>query len=238
MVHGEAGVGKTRLLEATVEEARGRGIEVLHGTCVHFITSVVPYGALMLALRSWQAEGRQSLPDNFARLLAAADPNRQAETAGTTSMLTALDEVLRTICSERPVLLVVDDLQWADNATLDFLAYVLAGLGRQRLGLLLAYRDEDRRGRDSLEQWLGDASRMPGVHQHVLGRLDQEDTARLVSALLDRATTPSSLVRCMSGPAATRTSPSCWYAICRPEATCPHTCPTTSRTRWQLDGGR
>ena len=128
--------------------------------------------------------------DNFARLLAAADPNRQAGAAGTTSMLTALDEVLRTICSERPVLLVVDDLQWADNPTLDFLAYVLAGLGRQRLGLLLAYRDEDRRGRDSLEQWLGDASRMPGVHQHVLGRLDQEDTARLVSALLDRATTP------------------------------------------------
>ena len=61
-------------------------------------------------------------------------------------MLTALDDVLRAICSDRPLLLVVDDLQWADNASLDFLAYVLAGLGRQRLGLLLAYRDEDRRG--------------------------------------------------------------------------------------------
>ena len=81
LLHGEAGVGKTRLLEATVEEARERGIEVLRGTCVHFTTSVVPYGALVLALRSWQAEGERALSDGFARLLAAADPNRQAETA-------------------------------------------------------------------------------------------------------------------------------------------------------------
>ena len=110
LVHGEAGVGKTRLLEATVEEARDRGIEVLLGTCVHFTTSVVPYGALMLALRSWQADGGGALPDNFARLLAAADPNRQAETAGPASMLTALDDVLRAICSDRPVLLVVECL--------------------------------------------------------------------------------------------------------------------------------
>ena len=124
----------------------------------------MPYGALILALRSWQADGGGALPDDFARLLAAADPNRRAET-GPASMLTALDDVLRTICAERPVLLVVDDLQWADNASLDFLAYVLAGLGRQRLGLLLAYRDEDRRGRDALEQWLGDTSRMPNVQQ-------------------------------------------------------------------------
>ena len=190
LVHGEAGVGKTRLLEATVEEARDRGIEVLRGTCVHFTTSVVPYGALMLALRSWQADGGGALPDNFARLLAAADPNRQAETAGPASMLTALDDVLRAICSDRPVLLVVDDLQWADNASLDFLAYVLAGLGRQRLGLLLAYRDEDRRGHDALDQWLGDTSRMPNVDQLFLERLDREDTERLVSTLIDRATTP------------------------------------------------
>ena len=143
----------------------------------------------MLALRSWQAEGGGALPDDVARLLAAADPNRRAET-GPASMLTALDDVLRTICAERPVLLVVDDLQWADNASLDFLAYVLAGLGRQRLGLLLAYRDEDRRGRHALEQWLGDTSRMPNVQQLFLERLDREDTERLVSTLIDRATTP------------------------------------------------
>jgi DNA-binding CsgD family transcriptional regulator len=190
LVHGEAGVGKTRLLEATVEEARERGIEVLRGTCVHFTTSVVPYGALMLAVRSWQAERGRALPDDFARLLASADPTRQAETVGSASMLTALDDVLRTICSERPVLLVVDDLQWADNASLDFLAFVIAGLGGQRLGLLLAYRDEDRRGHDALEQWLGDTGRMPNVQQHLLERLDREDTALLVSTLLDRATTP------------------------------------------------
>ena len=61
LVHGEAGVGKTLLLEATVEEARERGIEVLRGTCVHFTTSVVPYGALVLALRSWQADGGGAL---------------------------------------------------------------------------------------------------------------------------------------------------------------------------------
>ena len=190
LMHGEAGVGKTRLLDVTVDQARRDGIEVLRGTCVHFTTSVVPYGALMLALRSWQAEGGQALSDDFAPLLAAADPNRQAVTSGSGSMLTALDEVLRAICSQRPLLLVVDDLQWADNASLDLLAYLIAGLGRQRLGLLLAYRDEDRRESRALEQWLGDTRRMPAVRLAPLDRLDQEATGQLVAEVLDRATTP------------------------------------------------
>ena len=190
LMHGEAGVGKTRLLDVTVDQARRDGIEVLRGTCVHFTTSVVPYGALMLALRSWQAEGGQALSDDFAPLLAAADPNRQAVTSGSGSMLTALDEVLRAICSQRPLLLVVDDLQWADNASLDLLAYLIAGLGRQRLGLLLAYRDEDRRESRALEQWLGDTRRMPAVQLAPLDRLDQEATGQLVAEVLDRATTP------------------------------------------------
>ena len=190
LMHGEAGVGKTRLLDLTVDQARRDGIEVLRGTCVHFTTSVVPYGALMLALRSWQAEGGQALSDDFAPLLAAADPSRQAVTSGSGSMLTALDEVLQAICSQRPLLLVVDDLQWADNASLDLLAYLIAGLGRQRLGLLLAYRDEDRRESRPLEQWLSDTRRMPAVRLAPLDRLDQEETGQLVAKVLDRATTP------------------------------------------------
>ena len=118
-------------------------------------------------------------------------------------MLTALDEVLRTICSERPMLLVVDDLQWADNASLDFLAYVLAGLGGQRLGLLLAFRDEDRRGRDALEQWLADTSRMPDVQQVLLERLDRDDTERLCRRCSTGPRHPSWPATCLSGPAAT-----------------------------------
>jgi predicted ATPase len=74
LVHGEAGVGKTRLLEATVEEARDRGIEVLRGTCVHFTTSVVPYGALMLALRSWQADASSRRPTPTGRPRPPARP--------------------------------------------------------------------------------------------------------------------------------------------------------------------
>ncbi|MEP6630023.1 MAG: AAA family ATPase [Lapillicoccus sp.] len=190
LIHGEAGVGKTRLLEAAVEDARRDGVEVLRGTCIHFATSTVPYGALVLALRSWQAEPGHAQVDDFARLLAAADPTRQAESAGPSTTLTALDDVLRALCTARPVLLVVDDLQWADDASLDFLAYVLAGLGHQRLAVVLAFRDEDRHHSHAFESWLSDTSRMPMVRRLRVERLDEEDTGDLVSALLDRATTP------------------------------------------------
>lgn len=190
LLHGEAGVGKTRLLDWTVDDARRQGVEVLRGTCVHFTTSVVPYGALILALRSWRADRDSAPPDDFARLLAAADPNRQAAQAGASSTLTALDEVLRGICAQRPVLLVVDDLQWADAASLDFLAYVLAGLGHQRLALVLAFRDEERHTSHALETWLNDTGRMPAVQQMPVGRFDEEATGHLVSALLGRATPP------------------------------------------------
>jgi DNA-binding CsgD family transcriptional regulator len=188
LLHGEAGAGKTRLLDVTVDEARRRGVEVLRGTCVHFATSVVPYGALTLALRSWKAAHRPAFRDDFAVLLAAADPHQQ--TAGSSSMLRALDEVVQAICAQRPVLLVVDDVQWADDASLDFLAYVIAGLEDQRLGLLLAFRDEDRRDSPALEGWLRDTSRMPTVGQLLVEGLDEDATGQLVTALTDGAVTP------------------------------------------------
>ena len=66
-------------------------------------------------------------------------------------------------CAERPVVLVVDDLQWADRATLDVLMWVMAGLAHRRLVVVGTLRRGEVGPGDPLARWLADVRRLPGV---------------------------------------------------------------------------
>ncbi len=87
-------------------------------------------------------------------------------------------------CRQRPVVLVVDDLQWADQSSLDVLMYVLAGLAGRRLAIVTTVRAGEEG--DPLRRWLADVRRLPGVGELHLDRLDRVATGEQIAGLLGR----------------------------------------------------
>ena len=158
VVHGEAGVGKTRLVREVLAEQDAR---VLWGTCVHFGASTLPFAPLVVALRPCLP----GLDDDLEQV----------------RLIPVLDAALERLAAERPTVLVVDDLQWADVSSLDALAYVVASFRGQRLAVIATCRDEHRPDGHPLHGWLADLRRMAGFEELQLDRLDLAGTERLVA---------------------------------------------------------
>lgn len=192
VVHGEAGVGKTRLVRE-VCKADGVGeLEVLWGTCVHFGAASLPFAPVVGALQTWlaridDAERGEVLAgaEELVRLLPTLG-GRPADEPG--RLLPVIDRVFNRIAAQRPTIVVVDDLHWADVSSLDVLAYLISGFRDQRLLLVATCRDENRPDGHPLHGWLADMRRMPGFTEMHLDRLDLEGTEQQVAGLLGRTT--------------------------------------------------
>ena len=185
VLEGEAGTGKTTLARELREAADGRGFTTLWGACVHFASARIPYVPLVRATDDW-AEGRQAgdpLVDVANRLFA-----RPVGELGEPDVVRSTERLLRSLATAAPTVFVVDDLQWADTATLDALAFVASGLVHRRLGLLLLLRAEDRPVGSLLHEWLADLRRLEGVAELTLSRMSQDETLEQVAALREAAT--------------------------------------------------
>lgn len=164
VVHGEAGVGKTRLVREVLAEREAAC--VLWGTCVHFGASTLPFAPLLVALRDALPEGEE--PPDGDRFIPAVDAE------------------LERLADQRPTVLVVDDLHWADVSSLDALAYLVASFRGQRLAVVATCRDEHRPEGHPLHAWLADLRRMPGFAELHLDRLELVDTGELLTQVAGR----------------------------------------------------
>jgi predicted ATPase len=167
LVHGEAGVGKTRLVREVTEAYRAGGGEVLWGTCVHFGAASVPFAPVVQALDRWAQEVDPSVrssvlegADELAKLLPSIGVG--AADVPSSRLLPVVDRVVQRIATGQPTVLVIDDLQWADISSLDSLAYLIAGFRAQNLALVVTIREEDRPIGHPLHGWLADVRRLPG----------------------------------------------------------------------------
>ena len=146
---GEPGIGKTRLAQEALSLARARGFTVLEGQA-YPLEAGLAYSPVLDAfrplLRSLDAS-RQSallggLPD-LGRLfgglnLPAPDPLGDPALEKT-RLFEAVSRFLDRLARERPVALFIDDLHWADPASLELLHYLARGLSEQSVLLLAAY---------------------------------------------------------------------------------------------------
>jgi len=194
LVHGEAGVGKTRLVREVTEEFRAGGDVVLWGTCVHFGAASVPFAPVVQALDHWAQEvdpGVRSSVLEGAEELANLLPSMGigSPDVPASRLLPVIDRVLQRIAKGQPTVLVIDDLQWADASSLDSLAYLITGFRGQNLALVVTIREEDRPVGHPLHGWLADMRRLPGVIELALARLDPAECTEQIAALLGR--TPS-----------------------------------------------
>ena len=161
---GEAGVGKTCLVRAACAEASGTP-DVLWAPCLPLGRDAAPLLPLRAALR-----GRGVLAEN---------PTLRDVPA-------AVDAWLDVASAQRSVVLVVDDLHWADRATLDVLMYALAGERPRRLAVLATVRTDTSGVVRPLRRWLADVRRLPAVSEMAVGRLDRAGTAEQLGQLLGR----------------------------------------------------
>ena len=173
-VSGEAGVGKTALVRAACGQMADV-VDVFWATCLPLSSPSIPFLPLLSALREWTAgHPNDVLPPPLGRL--GAMNNRDVPLL--------FDGWLQQVSRRRAVVLVVDDLQWADRSTLDVLMYVLAGLVDTHLAVIATVRAGEQSDTDPLQAWFADIRRFPRMDELRLGRLDRVGTRDQVAQLM------------------------------------------------------
>jgi DNA-binding NarL/FixJ family response regulator len=186
---GEAGIGKSRL----AEEATAGTDSVLRGAAV--AGSTVPYGPVVAALRARLREDPEALagcgpllPHLALLLPELGEPAPESDRA---TIFEAIRCALAHLSAERPATIVLDDLQWSDETTLELLA-ALAGPLRQMPVLVIGAYRSDGLPRDHRLRWLrNELRRDGGLEELALQPLDREQVAELLAALLAERPSPA-----------------------------------------------
>jgi DNA-binding CsgD family transcriptional regulator len=135
LIGGKAGIGKTALVEALLPEAQEQGALVLVGRC-YDLAETPPYGPWAEALAPYPAD----LPPPPATLTRAGQGVAVASQA---ALFQQVREALAALAARRPLLLFLDDLHWADPASLDLLRHLARGLAALPVLLLATYRADE-----------------------------------------------------------------------------------------------
>jgi DNA-binding CsgD family transcriptional regulator/tetratricopeptide (TPR) repeat protein len=169
LVSGEAGIGKTRLGSELATRARDAGFEVLLGHSIDLVGTELPYQPFIEALRPLGA-------------LRQVDP-----AAG--SQLGAFEETLALLtdrAGSAPVLLVLEDLHWADTSTLDLVVFLAHNLDDRPILLLATFRADEPASDERMRRLADGARRSGSALVLELEPLDGEELAELLAAHADR----------------------------------------------------
>ncbi len=193
LLGGDAGVGKTRLLSELGDRALGAGWRVLVGHCLDFGDSSLPYLPFTEAFGRLAADGAglaKSLIEAspaIARLMPArrllADADEPAEPTDRAALFDAVHGALERLGQVAPLLLVVEDVHWADRSTRELLTFLFTRQFGAPVAVLASYRSDDLHRRHPLRATLAEWARLPGVTRLQLRPLDHPDTRTLVRAL-------------------------------------------------------
>ena len=91
--------------------------------------------------------------------------------------------LLRTLDQDSPVVLVVEDMHWADRSTLDLVSYLARNLGTSRVLLLATYRSDEMRRSHALRPVLAELGRLPNVERVDLVPLAEPEVVELLTAI-------------------------------------------------------
>jgi DNA-binding SARP family transcriptional activator/tetratricopeptide (TPR) repeat protein len=196
LLAGEPGIGKSRLLGALAAAARARGGVVLYGRAFE-AEMVRPYGAWIDALRSAPLDGLAApLQRELAPLLSELGP----APAGSGGRTRLFDAVLQFLAGRgaggAPTALLLDDLQWIDEASAALLHYVARAAGGSRLLCACAARPGELADSVAGRRLVRALGRERRLCQLDLTPLSEEATAELVRQLdpgLDPTSSPSAL---------------------------------------------
>ncbi len=194
LVEGEPGIGKTRLVEELAAEATAQGMTVLWGRAFEggAAPAFWPWLPPLRALVAQPPAGVEIGPE----LRALASSTGDDGGAGTGSdrtrfqLFDAVTALLRGSAGERPVVVVLDDIQWADPASLELLGYLSGQLVDSPVLLACTVRQLEVGRNDAVVETLATLSRVPATRRIQLGGLSLGATTELVASATGREVEP------------------------------------------------
>lgn len=186
LIAGEAGVGKTRLVEEILRES-----DVLTLSAAPAQAGEPPYGPLVAVLRSYL----RAVPDGLAECgpllsyLAVLLPELgvPAKETDRRTLFAAIRSALTAVAARGPTSVFLDDLQWADSTTLELLPAIAASTDQEPLLLLGAYRSDELRRGHPVRRLRGELRRAGRLRELVIQPLEADQTAVLVEQVLGQA---------------------------------------------------
>jgi len=197
LIGGEAGIGKTTLVEDLTIEAEERGCLVLWGHA-YDLSVTPPYGPWLEIFRRYRdlASDLPSLPDVIF------DAEALARAGSQEALFANVTDFLAAVATHRPLMLVLDDVHWFDQASLDFVRFLARQVANQRILLVATYRSDELHRRHPLYDLLPllvreasaerlDVGRLAATGHHALiasrYALDDRDQERLAAYLTSHA---------------------------------------------------
>jgi tetratricopeptide (TPR) repeat protein/transcriptional regulator with XRE-family HTH domain len=197
LIEGEPGIGKSRLMREVTCYADGLGVPVLATSCYE-IERAVPFQPVIdLAMRALDlapaAELRKLAPVSFAELAVLVPevgerfpdlPKLSSDfpEARRARLARAVAQLLEAVGGGRPSIIMVDDIQWADEATAQVLHYLARRTGGWPVLVIYAFRDEDLGSDEQLARLIESLRREANANHLRLSRLTYADTESLVAA--------------------------------------------------------
>lgn len=200
LIEGEPGIGKSRLLREVAQYAHAQGLPTLTTNCYE-IERAMPYQPVIdLVTRAFDRVSAAALrtlaPVSLAELAALIPEvgdrcpdlpqlSNDFPEARQARLSRAVDQLLEASRDGRPAILMVDDIQWADDASAQVLHYLARHAAERPVLVIYAYRDEAIDSDERLAQRVESLRRDTGARRVPLARLGYADTERLVAALAD-----------------------------------------------------
>jgi ATP/maltotriose-dependent transcriptional regulator MalT len=200
LIAGEAGVGKTRLVTEFAGVATRAGCRVLVGGALELGAEGLPYTPFTAALRSLVRDiGVDAVgalvPDvgDLAPCLPelGRSDRRPGDETARAPLFEGFLQLLEGLAAQRPLVLVIEDLHWADRSTRELLVFLVRSLRTSGVLLIATYRSDDLHRRHPLRPLLAELARVPGVERLDLDRLSRPDVAAQAAGILGREPEPA-----------------------------------------------
>ncbi len=197
LLAGDAGVGKTRLLTALRDQALDAGWQVVAGHCLDFADSALPYLPFSEILGRLQADSPDvvaAVAAHHPALLRLQPGRRMIDEAGDSgdsgassidkgALFEAVHALFEAAAEAQPLVLVVEDLHWADMSTRDLMSFLFTRPFSQPVALVASYRSDDLHRKHPLRGKVAEWSRLQGVGRTALEPLGAADVRELVACL-------------------------------------------------------
>jgi len=207
-IHGEAGIGKTRLVRELSAYARSRGVQVLYGRCpaLFRMDGVPPYilwkevikdyletctpEQLNRVIGFYPAEVAKLVPELGQKLRAFPQSFSISPEQEQNRLFEAVSQFITNISQETPLLVVLDDLQWTDPSSLLLMHYLARGVQKTPLLILGAYRSTDIDAKHPLTPVLAELNRESLTQSIHLKRMPLSDVSEMIQNILEQEDVP------------------------------------------------
>ena len=201
LVAGDAGIGKSRLVAEFEQRARARDAMVLVGGCVELADGELPYGPIVAALRPLVTEsggGPVRALHPAVRGAAARLWPELAEPGSTLldgefargQLFEAVHRMIAVVAEERPVVLVIEDLHWADRSTRDLLAFLIRNARGEPLMFVASYRTDEVNRRHPLHSFVSELDRSGRAERVVLPPFTERELRAQLAEILGEQPEP------------------------------------------------